>query len=114
MSNQPIKTISEAQQLVKDFVLRNNWDDSPNIDKFDHLHEELTEMSRLLRYKNQEERLQVLHEHHAEFLDDMGDLLFATCRLANQLQINLDEAFNSVSKNILERYIKQHPESIKK
>lgn len=43
-----IKTMTEAQQLVKDFAKRNNWDDSPNIDKFDHLHEELIEMPRLL------------------------------------------------------------------
>lgn len=64
-----IKTITEAQQLVKDFAKRNNWDDSPNIDKFDHLHEELIEMSRLLRYKTQDQRIEALAEHHDELVD---------------------------------------------
>ena len=36
--------ISEAQQTIKKFAVENNWDDTPNIDKFDHLHEELIEM----------------------------------------------------------------------
>jgi NTP pyrophosphatase (non-canonical NTP hydrolase) len=109
-----IKTISGAQQLVKDLALRNNWDDSPNIDKFDHLHEELVEMSYLLRYKNQQERIEAIQEHHDELLDGMGDLLFATCRLANQLQVDLQEAFNVVTSNILKGYTNRHPESIKR
>jgi len=92
--------IKEAQQYVKNFALKNKWDDSPCIDKFDHLHEELIEMSRLLRYKNLEERNLVLQEKKEEFKDGMGDLLFATCRLANQLDIDLEEAFNYVKERI--------------
>ena len=38
--------IKEAQKFVKNFALNQNWDDHPNVDKFDHLHEELIEMSK--------------------------------------------------------------------
>ena len=44
--------VSEAQKFVKEFALKNGWKDDPNIDKFDHLHEELVEMSKLLRYQS--------------------------------------------------------------
>jgi len=47
-------TLKEAQKIVKAFSERNSWKDEPNIDKFDHLHEELIEMSQHLRYKNVE------------------------------------------------------------
>jgi len=57
-----IKTIKHAQKLVKDFAKRNNWKDIPNIDKFDHLHEELIEMSQHLRYKTEEERVKCIKE----------------------------------------------------
>ena len=52
MEKTHISSIKEAQKLVKDFAERNNWSDSPNVDKFDHLHEELIEMSQHLRYKS--------------------------------------------------------------
>ena len=37
-------SIKEAQEFVRDFTRKNKWKDVPNIDKFDHLHEELIEM----------------------------------------------------------------------
>lgn len=55
-----VKTIKEAQKLVKDFAVRNDWKDVPNIDKFDHLHEELLEMSQHLRYKEKKKELNLL------------------------------------------------------
>ena len=51
-----IVKISEAQDLVKKFAKDHKWEDLPNIDKFDHLHEELIGMSQHLRYKNQKDR----------------------------------------------------------
>ncbi len=36
--------ISQAQILVKEFAKGNKWSDESNIDKFDHLHEELIEI----------------------------------------------------------------------
>jgi len=39
------KTIKEFQKIVKEFAERNSWKDFPNIDKIDHLHEELVEIS---------------------------------------------------------------------
>ncbi len=99
-----ITSIKDAQNLVKKFALRNGWKDVPNIDKFDHLHEELIEMSQHLRYKTEEERIKFVQENKEIFKDGVGDLLFALCRLANQLGVDLEEAFNFVQKEILEKY----------
>ncbi|MAE13304.1 hypothetical protein CMO92_01955 [Candidatus Woesearchaeota archaeon] len=104
MTKQPITTLKEAQALVKNFALRNNWKDTPNIDKFDHLHEELLEMSQHLRYKTEEQRIQIIQEKREEFKDGIGDLFFALCRLSNQLNIDIEEAFNTVKDEILEKY----------
>ncbi len=85
--------ISEAQNIVKTWSERNGWEDIPNIDKFDHLHEELIEMSQHLRYKSESERVEFVKNHQDYFTAEMGDLLFGVCRLANQLGINLEEGF---------------------
>ena len=83
---------------------RNGWKDIPNIDKFDHLHEELIEMSQHLRYKSEEERTRFVEEHKNIFIDGIGDLYFGLCRLANQLGIDIESAFNQVKTEILKKY----------
>lgn len=104
MENKKVETMKEAQALVKNFAERNNWPDLPNIDKFDHLHEELLEMSQHLRYKNEAERIEFVKNNQEIFKDGIGDLLFALCRLANQLGVDLEEAFNFSAAQILEKY----------
>ena len=104
MEDEEIKTIKEAQKLVKEFAKRNGWKDLPNIDKFDHLHEELIEMSQHLRYKSEEERVKIIEERKEIFQDGIGDLFFGLCRIANQLNIDVEEAFNHVKKEILNKY----------
>ena len=96
--------IKEAQKFVKDFSVKLDWDDSPCVDKFDHLHEELIEMSKLLRYKNKEERVLVVKEKQDEFKDGIGDLFFATCRLANQLGIDIEDSFHYVKDRISKKF----------
>jgi len=111
MKNKRIKTIKDAQKLVKEFANSNDkatgldrWKDYPNIDKFDHLHEELIEMSRHLRYHTKEERKKIIIDKKEIFIDGIGDLFFALCRLANQLNIDIEEAFDTVKSNIFKRY----------
>ena len=104
MENSKIVTIKDAQKLVKSFAVNNKWKDVPNIDKFDHLHEELIEMSKLLRYKNEEERKISIKENKEAFKDGVGDLFFALCRLANQLDVDVEDAFNMAKDSILSRY----------
>ncbi len=111
MKSSSIKTIKQAQELVKDFAVRNNWKDTPNIDKFDHLHEELIEMSQHLRYKNEEERIAIVADKAEVFKDGIGDLFFALCRLANQLNVDIEDAFNMVQKEILAKYNHQNAEN---
>ncbi len=106
-----VKTIKEAQKLVRDFAKRNNWKDLPNVDKFDHLHEELIEMSQYLRYKTEEERTMCVKENKEAFKDGIGDLFFGTCRLANQLGVDIEDAFNMVQKEILAKYNHKNPEN---
>ncbi len=99
-----IKTMREAQALVKSFAINNGWKDIPNIDKFDHMHEELLEMSQHLRYKSEEERKKYVIENFEIFVDGIGDLFFGMCRLANQLGVDIENAFNFVQKDILSKY----------
>jgi NTP pyrophosphatase (non-canonical NTP hydrolase) len=106
-----ITTIKQAQEFLRYFAKRNGWDDSPNLDKFDHLHEELIEMSQHLRYKPGEERKRIVREKQEIFKDGIGDLFFGICRLANQLGIDIEEAFNMVKKEILSKYQGQGPEN---
>ena len=97
--------------LVKDFAVRNNWNDIPNMDKFDHLHEELIEMSQHLRYKSEEERIKLVKEKKDIFVDGIGDLFFGLCRLANQLEVDVEEAFNLVYVEILGKYNHKNSEN---
>jgi len=99
-----IRSIEDAQMLVKDFARRNNWEDIPNVDKFDHLHEELIAMSQYLRYKDEHERKKVINDKKEIFADGIGDLFFALCRLANQLNVDVCEAFNVSKDEILSKY----------
>lgn len=106
-----IETMKAAQKLVKDFALRNNWKDVPNVDKFDHLHEELIEMSQHLRYKDESERVDFVRLNKEIFEDGIGDLFFALCRLANQLDVDLEKSFNLVKNEILEKYTQKNSEN---
>lgn len=111
MEEKQITTMKEAQKLVKFFAERNNWKDVPNVDKFDHLHEELIEMSQHLRYKSEEERKKFVEKNKEIFVDGIGDLFFGTCRLANQLGVDIEEAFNLVKTEILTKYNHKNPEN---
>ena len=111
MEEKQITTLKEAQKLVKHFAERNNWKDLPNIDKFDHLHEELIEMSQHLRYKSEEERKKFVEENKEIFVDGIGDLFFGLCRLANQLGVDIEEAFNLVKKEIFNKYDHKNSEN---
>lgn len=106
-----ITTIKDAQKLVKFFAKRNRWKDAPNIDKFDHLHEELIEMSQHLRYKNDKEREKTIKEKKEVFVDGIGDLFFGLCRLANQLGVDVETAFNLAQKEILNKYNHKNSEN---
>lgn len=99
-----IKTLKEAQKFVKDFAKKNGWRDFPNIDKFDHVHEELIEMSRTLRYKSEEEMVDFIKNNKDVFEDGIGDTLFALTRLSNQLGIDMEKSLNLVTERIVVKY----------
>lgn len=103
--------VSEAQKFVKEFALKNGWKDDPNIDKFDHLHEELVEMSKLLRYQSKAQQKVTIKKEKEQFIDGIGDLFFGLCRLANQLDVDIEEAFTTVKKRITAKYKSGMPEA---
>lgn len=96
--------IKEAQNLVRKFAVRNKWKDEPNIDKFDHVHEELIEMSQHLRYKDADERKMAIEKNKEIFEDSIGDLLFSVMRLANQLGVDAEASFKKSSTAIMKKY----------
>jgi len=96
--------ISEAQQIVKAWSEGNGWEDIPNIDKFDHIHEELVEISQHLRYKSESERIDYVKNNKDYFIAEMGDLLFGVCRLANQLDVNLEDGFKRTKEKAELKY----------
>jgi len=114
MEKEHITTIKDAQKAVKYFAERNGWKDTPNVDKFDHLHEELIEMSQFLRYKTEEERIKIIQEKKEVFKDGIGDLFFATCRLANQLDVDIEDAFNMVKVSIFKKFENKKDENNRK
>ena len=50
-------------------------------------------------------------ENREIFVDGIGDLFFGTCRLANQLGVDVEEAFNLVKTEILAKYDHTNPEN---
>lgn len=96
--------IKEAQQMVKEFSLGQGWEDSPCIDKFDHIHEELTEISHLLRYKDLPERLQAITENKDKIQNEMGDVIFGILRLCNQLQIDAETGFRLTADKVKSKF----------
>ena len=73
-----ITTISSAQEFLRTFVVERNWLDFPNIDKIDHLQEELGEI--LSPFQGNDSIEDVL-KRKDEIVDGVGDLYFALCRL---------------------------------
>lgn len=108
-----IQSFKDAQKFVKDFAKKNGWRDFPNIDKFDHVHEELIEMSRVLRYKTEKEMVDYIKANKDVFEDGIGDTLFALTRLANQLGIDMEKSLNLVTGRIVEKYKGKRKESKK-
>ena len=96
--------LNTAQNIIREFSRNNQWDDAPCIDKFDHLHEELVEMSQHLRYHSSEERKRIIEVKHDVFVDGIGDLLFGVLRLANQVNVDAEVAFRKSAADITVRY----------
>jgi NTP pyrophosphatase (non-canonical NTP hydrolase) len=105
------KTIKEFQKIVKNFAERNSWKDFPNIDKIDHLHEELVEISQHIRYKSKEEVEEFVNKNKKLFEEEIGDLFFGVVRLANQFGVDLGKAFEMTRKKVFEKYNNQEKEN---
>lgn len=104
MTEENITRFKDAQKKVKEFAERNNWVDEPNIDKFEHVHQEVSEMARLFLYKTPEQMRQIRKEKSDEVESEFGDLLFVITRLANQFDLDMEECFNKAHQKIFKKY----------
>jgi NTP pyrophosphatase (non-canonical NTP hydrolase) len=111
MKEKRITKIKEAQQSAKSFARHNHWKNIPNVDKIDHLHEELVEISQYLRYKSEKERIKFVKENKKIFVNEFGDLFFGICRLANQLGVDMEKAINLANEKIFNKYNHKKPEN---
>ena len=68
-------------------------------------------MSQHLRYKTGQEKNRYVQTNKEIFVDGIGDLFFGLCRLANQLDVDIEEAFNLVKDEILNKYKHNNPEN---
>lgn len=68
-------------------------------------------MSQYLRYKSEEERIAFIADNKDIFVDGIGDLFFALCRLSNQLGVDVELAFNTVKSGISTKYSQKYKES---
>jgi NTP pyrophosphatase (non-canonical NTP hydrolase) len=68
-------------------------------------------MSQHLRYKSEDERIKFVQENKETFVDGVGDLFFGLCRLANQLGVDVEESFNFVKDEILNKYNHKNAEN---
>ena len=105
-----ITTFKEAQAKVKEFAERNGWVDEPNIDKFEHVHQEISEIARLFLYKTPEQMKLIRSEKSEEVESEFGDLLFVITRLANQFDIDMQTCFNKAHKKIFAKYEEKRTE----
>ncbi len=104
MEETTITTFNGAQEKVKEFAERNGWVDEPNIDKFEHVHQEVSEIARLFLYKTPEQMKQLRVEKSDEVESEFGDLLFVITRLANQFDLDMQKCFDKAHKKIFKKY----------
>lgn len=104
MEEKEIHQFKEAQELIKIYSDNFNWRKIPNSDKFEQLHRELNQLEENLKYKTDEEKKEYIETHQSHFDQGIGNLLFAFIRLANQLNVNVEHAFNKSKDNILSKF----------
>ena len=100
MIDEYITQIRKAQKLVKFFAEKNGWPDIPDFHKFDHVHEELSEMSTPLLFLSEAEKRKYVTNNIDHYIDGVGDFYFAMCRLSNQLGIDVSDSFRNVISHV--------------
>jgi hypothetical protein len=99
-----IEDISNAQQFVRRFAIQRNWVDKPNVDKFDHLHEELSEIAAHFVGKTEQTRVAVIQRRHASLESEVGYFYFGFCQLATLIDVDVQTTFNTAKTRISTKY----------
>ncbi len=98
--------MNEFQKRIKQFTEERNWDQFHNPkDLLLGIVEEIGEIRNLVKWEQNPEKLkQVLNENKEILEDNVGDLYWFLALLANQHNINLDEAISKVIQKNKERF----------
>lgn len=98
--------MNEFQKRIKLFTEERNWDQFHNPkDLLLGIVEEIGEIRNIVKWEQNPEKLrQVLNENKDILEDNIGDLYWFLALLANQHNINLDEAIDKVIQKNKERF----------
>lgn len=100
--------MKEVQEIVKEFIKKNNLETTPESRTLDIM-SELGEVSKEILKSNDYGKQSAVKSD--ELTQEMGDLLFSLVCLANQFDINLDEALKIVLEKYKKRLTKGSPGS---
>jgi NTP pyrophosphatase (non-canonical NTP hydrolase) len=95
--------ITEVQKNIEDYFKRGNFKIWSKFAILARLEEEISEIGRLISVEEGlREKWKV---KKMNYVDEFGDALFQLIHLANQCNVNIEEALNNVFKKY-EKYIK--------
>lgn len=98
--------LKEAQDKIKKFDEERGWKGDWFIKDLSlNLVEEVGELWDLIKWIDEEKQRKVIKENKSEASDFIGDSIFLLIKIANKMEINIEDAL----KNTLEDYEKRFP-----
>lgn len=98
----PDNTLQEAQNIVREFVKERNWE-TPAADILIHLVEETGEVARNI-LKMKDYGGQHTNDSEINMDEELADMLYLLLKLANETNVNLQEAFSSKIEKTAKRF----------
>ncbi len=104
--------IKEAQDKIKEFDVARNWQNDWNMkDLLLNLTEETGEIWNLIKWiDDKDKEKEITNKNKKEVADFIGDSMFIILKLANQTNVDADEALQAT----LDEYEKRMPPEIMK
>ena len=103
--------VKKAQNKILEFDKARGWDGNWNIkDLLLNITEEGGELWDLVKWINEEKQKEVIAKNKSEASDYIGDTLFLVLKLANQMDVDAEEALNQT----LSDYEKRMPGEVMK
>jgi NTP pyrophosphatase (non-canonical NTP hydrolase) len=101
--------MERLQVKIKEFDKARNWDNSWNIkDLCLNMNEEIGEVWHLIKWVDDEKQKEIIKNNYDEAKNFIGDILFLVYKMANQMNVDAEEALEEV----LAEYEKRMPTNI--